>query len=315
MCSEQDHELLTAYVDGELGARQTRQALKLLHRSREARALYQALKTDARALRDLTHVRPDAGLADAVLQNIWARGLRPGRQTVPPHRASVPHWSGYVAAAAVLVVVCGASYFYFADALDQQTCSIMNLPTGVGTTPRTTPAEPILPPERNTAANPREELPIPPKPEQPIVQAPPVDFPTPPQPDPAADKPKDPTFLTAPATDMVELKIADIAAPVLVKLRDLDQRKAKGELVAELNKATGFRVEFPCRNGTRAYERLTAAAKGCDLVLNVDKEAVERLKHPQLRTNYAIYVEDVTPEELAHFLELVAAEDKKTDPK
>ena len=47
MLSESARQLVTAYVDGELNARQRRQAVRLLSRSEEARRLLNRLEEDA----------------------------------------------------------------------------------------------------------------------------------------------------------------------------------------------------------------------------------------------------------------------------
>ncbi len=313
MLPEHDRQLLTAYVDGELGARQMRLVLKLLRRSEEARALLQKMQEHSRALRHLPRVRSHPALSDSVLQLIRARQLKPRVRPVAP-RSVVTVWVGYAAAAAVLAVVCGASYLFFANSLDQPTNSAIANRDNSGRPKTTEPQPSDMPKPRDVATVPPEILPTAPRVEQtPIVRIP-VEDPKPIVPTPIPDKPNDPV-LTAPASELVELKMADIAAPLIVKLQEVDQANNRTSLLAELSKAAGFRVEFPCRNGTRAYERFQAVCKAMDIALTVDPSAGERLKHPHLRASYALYLEDVTPEDVARLLKLVAAEDKKPDAK
>jgi hypothetical protein len=61
-------------------------------------------------------------------------------------------------------------------------------------------------------------------------------------------------------------------------------------------------------------DRLEAAfqAKGVKVVM--DRAALARWKKG-LKTNYAFYMEDLTPEELTRLLQDLGAEDKKVDPK
>jgi len=317
MIPELDRQLLTAYLDGELSARQSRQALKLLHRSGEARDLFRQLQDNARALRRLRRIHPRPALSDSVLQLIRARQIQPRKRPVAATRRTLPAWAGYAAAAAVLVMVCGASYLFFAETLDQST-NVVADGNGSMIRPKDSgPASPV-PPVDVVKVLPREELVVPPRTDNPvepspIVKIPGNDAPLPPQPTPEA--PKDPSLITAPVTEMVELKMVDIAAPLIVKLRDLDQSKTKTDLLAELNKAGGFRVEFPCRNGTKALERFMAACKANEIALHVDQVAADRMKYPHLRTSYALYLEDLTPEDLTRLLQQVTVEDKKTDPK
>ena len=59
MLPERFRELLTAYVDGELSARQRRHVLRLLRRSVEARRLLHFLQSDSHNLIHLPRVRLD----------------------------------------------------------------------------------------------------------------------------------------------------------------------------------------------------------------------------------------------------------------
>jgi hypothetical protein len=310
MLSESDRQLLTAAVDGELGARQVRQMQKLLHRSPEARQLLDQLRQVAHQLRHLPRVPSDPALSDSVLQTIGARRLHP--RTTAVTRKFLPSWAGYAAAAAVFLAVSAASYVLFAHALDQRGSN----PAGDNAALTPSPQPDAPPPEliaKSPATDEPEMLAVLPTAEPtPVVKRPPDEpNPTPPQP----DQPKENPVLTYPATDLVELRFVDIAAPLIVKTHELDQAKARDAVLAELNKAAAFRIEFPCRNGTRAFERFQAACKTSDIALHIDQTAADRLKQPQFRSNYAIYLEDVTPDELARLLQQVAAEDKKNDTK
>jgi anti-sigma factor RsiW len=314
MLSESDRQLLTAAVDGELGARQLRQVQKLLHRSAEARTLFTQLRKYADSVRQLPRVRSDPALSDSVLQAIRARRLNPHRPAAAS-RKSLPAWTGYAAAAAVFLLVSGASYVLFAHALDQRGTGRTgdNAALAPTTQPDAAPGPEFI--AKAPAVDEPEKLAVGPAVDKPadatpVVQGPP-DGPTPPVP----DKPRDNPVLTYPATDMVELKMVDIAAPVIVKLQEMEQAKVRDAVLTDLKKAGAFRMEFPCRNGTRAFERFQAVCKAQDIALHIDQTAADRLKQPQFRSNYAVYLENVTPEELARLLQQVVAEDKKPDPK
>jgi hypothetical protein len=316
MLSESDQQLLTAYVDGEISARQSRQLLKLIRRSPEARQLLQQMQENCRTLRRLPRVRSHPALSDSVLQQIQALRLKPRTKSPPVRHPVVRAWAGYGAAAALLLVVAGASFLFFAHSLqpDTQPAVVQNGPAVEGNQPQPhDPTPPIA--QSGSAGSDSEKLPVAPRREEPmdptpIVQGPPRDDSKPLDP----EKPRDPNVATAPV-DLVELKMVDIAAPLIVKLQDVDPSNTKGGVLAEFNKASAFRVEFPCRNGSRSFERFQAACKSQDIGLNVDQTAAERLKHPHYRTNYAIYLDDVTPEELTKLLQQVAGEDKKPDAK
>jgi hypothetical protein len=322
MLPELDRKLLTAFVDGELSSRQLRHALKLLRRSAEARILLSQLEKQARALHELPRVRSHPELSDSVLLEIQKRRLAPSRRTLPPPRSFVSVWGGYAAAAAILLVVCGASYVFFANQIESPDNVIAK---GDEKTPPKRVGEKHLdsPKEITLAHGPAtpEILAMAPQQDQPIepirvTQSNEKVVPRKPDAVVVPEQPKDmSSLITAPATEMVELKMVDIAAPTILKLQDVEQAKSREAFVAELNKAGGFRMELPCRTGTRALERLQVACKAQDIILHLDFTAAERMKLPHLRTNYAVYMEDVTPEELTRFLQTLAGEDRKADTK
>jgi hypothetical protein len=113
MLSDHDCELLTAFLDGQLGARQRKAVLRLLHRSSEARELLRQLQEDAHALRGLPRQTLPVDFAAQVMRVAAERGLRPGgpRPVVRPR--GLPTWAGLAAAAAVLLAVTAGSYLYF----------------------------------------------------------------------------------------------------------------------------------------------------------------------------------------------------------
>ncbi|HYT91224.1 MAG TPA: hypothetical protein VEL76_21095 [Gemmataceae bacterium] len=120
MLSDQDRELLTAYLDGQLSARQRKTAQRLLHRSPEAHHLLRQLQEDAHALHRLPtrKLAPDFSLK--LLKTIAQRGLQPGGARPLPSPRSIPTWVGASAAAAVLFLVAGGSFVYFGDRFDTQ---------------------------------------------------------------------------------------------------------------------------------------------------------------------------------------------------
>ena len=66
-------ELLTAYIDDELSARQRQSVQRLLHKSDEARVLLQKLQDDAALLRNLPRQRLEEDLSHSVLRTISDR--------------------------------------------------------------------------------------------------------------------------------------------------------------------------------------------------------------------------------------------------
>jgi len=104
MLSEHDKELLTAFVDGEMTARQRKATLHLLHQSSEARAFLRDLQENAHLFKLLPHHSLEFSFATHVLSEIAARGLRPIAPKPQRAHRRWPVWAG-AAAAAVLVAV------------------------------------------------------------------------------------------------------------------------------------------------------------------------------------------------------------------
>jgi hypothetical protein len=320
MLPDRDRQLLTAYVDGELTGRQQRHVARLLRRSPEARALLEQMQTDSRVLRGLPRPPLPRDFAEPVVRTIVERRLGPVRRRSAPVPRVIPTWAGLAAAAAVLCVIGLASYFYFATFQRRQPDTggrlAQHQPTNLLRTPGDHEKEKVVPapPERPEVLTQR------PKPEGPLqpsnqVAVQPKDQsggkgkPAPPV------KPKDEPVVTAPAMEMFELKAADVTAPLLLKIKELDQDGTRQKLLAELGKDSGFRLELPCRDGTRAFERLQGVLKANKVHLLIDQTAQDRLKKPNWKTNYVLFAENLTPDELARLLQAVGAEDKKAEAK
>ncbi len=91
--------------------------------------------------------------------------------------------------------------------------------------------------------------------------------------------------------------------PATFKLRDLSQEAAHKKLVAELQKDSAIRLELPCADGSRAFERLQAILKSHHVELMIDASAQRRLSKPVWKTNYVLYSEGMTTAELASLLQ------------
>src|ERR1051326_5492207 len=104
-----------------------------------------------------------------------------------------------------------------------------------------------------------------------------------------------------------ETKKADVIHPTIKELRGL---KA-AEVLPKLKQERAVRVDFACKKGTLACERLQGVLKAAGINLITEQVAEYRLKHPNLDTNYVVYLEDVTPEDFAKILEALGREDQK----
>ena len=319
MLPERYRELLTAYVDGELSARRRRHVARLLQHSPEARRLLQHLQSDSHELINLPCPRLDRDLSAPVLQKIAACRLTPTRLVIRrfPTAWNYPTWAGAAAAAAVLFLVGTASYCYFAASLDRPASPSVAVVRNQGDHPQgsqqtKTPGDSA----NSVAKSPRHDAdpehhpePAPPHPPtDEIVHQKPADL----NPPPAMEK-EDPVFTSEGMELFTEIKsvAANLDVPATFKLHDLEQEAVHKKLVAELQKDAALRLELPVRDGTEAFKRLQTVLKAHHVELAIDASAGRRLERPALHTNYVLYSEDLTAEELAQALRQLAAEDKK----
>lgn len=303
-------ELLTAYVDGELSTKQRRQVERLLRESAEARQLLAQLEDDARRLRGLVPAPLDRDLAAPVITAIRERRLRPTRRQrlyapTPPSMA----WAGMAAAAAVLLILGMSSYFYFhlaATAPPTANAQPKDAKPLDGHASRQRGEE-----KRDDAPTPAEQRELPQR-----VAKGPEKPPAPPLPEegPGPTVSREEAPITAPSMEIFKPERVEVTLPVILALRDLDTEGGRAKLRDELRQDAGFRVEFPCRNASRAFERFQLALKAQHFGLVVEQNAQARLKQPQWKTNYVLFMEDVTPEEVDLLLQEVGRIDRKGKP-
>jgi hypothetical protein len=319
MLPDRYRQLLTAFVDGELSARQRRHVERLLRRSSEARRLLHHLKKDSRSLRSLPRPHLETDLSAPVLRTIRERRLSPRRRVPEKAPAFLPAWAGIAAAAAVLFAIGGASFWYFSASLGHGTGpSVAHQGPEVGPseknpTPEPNPAlaqrDPGSPEREKEKENPQPNPPKPP--DNPVVKAHPDVGPPPRDPGPRPEVPREGDVLTDRMMEMFRIDRVTLALPVVLKLSNLDQEPVRQQLLGELGRDRDFRIELPCRNATRACEHLQEALKAANLAAVIDPLAQARLKVPQVATNYAIYLENLTADEMARLLLRVGQDDKK----
>lgn len=315
MLTDRLRQLLTAYVDGELSARQRRAVQRLLRRSAEARELVQKLQCDAEQLRHLPRKNLAADFGSQVLLAITEQGLEPVRRPRMRTPATIPSWLGLAVAASVLLVISAGSYLYFVASSAQNTSTAGN---GNRTGAEESPAPSRAPGDPSTLA--RDSLPAPlpdravrpdPRPD-PLVQKAVPDEGPPETPQPNRDPD---TILTTPNPKM-ELfpQIADTRLALILSLGQLDQPQPRKELADELQKDTAYRIELACQEGSKAMDQLRTAFQAQGIRLVIDQVAQNRLK-AKLRTSYALYVENVKPDEVSRILSRLGEEDKKAKPR
>jgi hypothetical protein len=313
MLSERDRELLTAYVDGQPSPRQRRLVQRLLQRSAEARRLLQRLQNDSRDLIQLPSPRFDRDLSPAILQKIAARRSVPIRRARRfPSAPSYPVWVGFAAAAAVLLIVGTASYCTFA--------AFLGRPATSNAVVQYQNSRPPLAPNARVPDEERKDVAKEPERDsvdknksdaapQPRVDGVAHQEPADPKPAVAADK-DEPIFTSEGMEMFAELRSVapSLDLPATFKLRDLPQDSAHKNLVAELQKDSAVRLELPCPDGSRAFERLQTILKSHHVELMIDASAQRRLSKPLWRTNYVLYSEGMTAAELSFLLQQIGAD-------
>jgi hypothetical protein len=99
--------------------------------------------------------------------------------------------------------------------------------------------------------------------------------------------------------------------PVVFKLADISRAPGRDRALAQLHKDSAFRLELPCHNGTRAVERLQTVLRKQQARLLMDPKAQERLGQPRIVTSFALYLEDISAEQLLGLLTELSVEDAR----
>src|SRR5262249_5787178 len=122
------------------------------------------------------------------------------------------------------------------------------------------------------------------------------------------------TDLASPADPTPKMEVFEklnLRLSLLVSLRELDKDKPRLQLREELTKEQAFRIELACLGNGKAMERLQQSLQAQGIRLLVDESARARLRNPRLKTDFVLYSEDLTGDELAKIFEQLGVEDKK----
>jgi hypothetical protein len=322
MLPDRYSELLTAYVDGELSPRQQKVVQDLLHRSAEARAFCRQLQADADLLRGLPPRKLGADFSQQVVEAI-GQTSRPAMRPPPGARRVVPWpaWSGWAAAAAILLAVGVLSYLAF--------------PLFSGDR---RPAQVVVRPETNRPETPpRDGAPLEAFPGQDDDQTddeaiqkdgpakrPPRERhvapvrPTGPPRDAMARRRRDAWERPGPDSFLTfggDAKLPPLASPnlsLMLPLQTLADKPKADRLRMKLYTGPAFHIDLLCRDTAQGLRDVQAAFEAFGLRVLIDRQAEARLKNPRLPTKYALYLENVTPDELiALFGQLARGERQK----
>ncbi|MBY0522618.1 MAG: hypothetical protein K2R98_04445 [Gemmataceae bacterium] len=102
---------------------------------------------------------------------------------------------------------------------------------------------------------------------------------------------------------------ANARVPLILWPRDMDPESAE-QLQQELRKDPSHRLDLFSTDSTQALDRLQSAAKAQGIAFTIDPEAQMRVKG-QIKTTFALYVENMTPGEVVQLLKQLGADDKK----
>jgi hypothetical protein len=311
MLPDQVRQLLSAYVDGEVSNRQRKAVFRLLRRSAEARALLRRLQEDAERVRRLPPRRLPDDFPARVLLALPPRPSSNGPARPVLARGTVPLWGGLVAAAAVLLAVALGSFLFFHRAPDGTTSGepVARVAPGDGLGSPDSGRKPADPPDPDDPPRPPEGPGDEGKPEP--IPVPPVERPGG-SGDPAKPGNSVPTAPSDPPVPRDDMEMFKPAVPQIDLFPLLTVREIEADKVAKLfEKDPAYRLELPCRDTRKGFRRLEAALKDTGFALLIDKAAQNRLADPRVQTNYVVFLEDVTPQELGRVLARLGAEDKK----
>ena len=315
MLSSREKKLLTVYVDGECTPREAQLVGRLLRRSEEARALLSRLEGDSQTLRSMPALTIPIDLTEPVQAAAAALPPAPAPTLpfAPAPRDAFPVWRGVAAAAAVLFLVGLASFW-------------MN--TGDAPTPKVAKSGGPKKPdgtssEGHLARGPKDGEGGPAPKHQP-PQRQPVDPEWPSEGGPEVVNPEDDDPPAKPNTTVITSGVLDalpplervtLALPRIHQAHQLDKAEAASKLLDQLTAGKGFRLELLCRDGTRGLERLRAALAAKKVTVTIDPVAQARMKKSLVRSDYAVFVENVTPKELLELLRDAAVADRQAAAK
>lgn len=325
MLSERITRVLTAFVDGELSPRQQAIVRKLVRQSPEARKLLEELRQDASRLRQLPRQPGSPDLAANVLQRL----ARPpivisASNAAPPTSRRRPALWVATAAGLVLAVCFGwRAWFSKPTNSEELVASTRPQPEVRLPNPGERPHEPAHP----TTPTPERVVRVPfvgpvlPGPEE---RSPRVHDKQPGAHQdlahvlmgPPAPEPRDEKVFAAPTQEMEEFREVPILGLGLVLgFRELSSPAAQRRLVDELHKADAFRIDIRCLQAAVAIDRLQTAFAARGIGFVSDERTQARRQFPGSETNYAIYFENATAEDLGAILQILHAEDRKLEAK
>jgi hypothetical protein len=315
MLSDQVRQLLSAYVDGELSARQREAATRLLEQYAEAREFLRQLEADAAALRRLPHRRLGPEFPQKILDRIGDHRLHRERRARLARSPAYPTWVGAAAAAAVLFVV-GVGTTIYLYSLPQHQQKVASAKNDADRPTKSANVGAVVKEKENSSPPAKEKTTLPePTPFGKIPSE--YDKPIAPDNQPILEFTTDANIAmeTEPTSRLEVFKeLEQVELALRFTLRDLDQSRLQERLNQTWKEDKAFHLDLVCPSTAKGLDRLQAVFQAKGVKLLIDKAALTRWQKG-LKTHYAVYSEDITPEELTSILQTLGADDKKADPK
>jgi hypothetical protein len=326
MLTDETLSLLTAAVDGELTPAESRRFARLLDASEEARDLYARLKADSDRLRVAVRAVPPPGL----LQRIMAR-IATVSQPVPVYPSRPASGTGYrrpsrpwipaAVAAGLLLGVATGSFWFFSrqEPVGRTADRNPNRPP-----PATRngaddpgwlnwlPADSARPPSAPVVLDPDRTV-------APVVRAGEDPRPHAAGPDAVAvapdPRPHRPDFITAPpGPDAPSFDLVRVRVPFLRPLTDFDREDTRQHLAEDVALDPAVRIDLFTRDPVRGVQLLQAAARAAKVTVFADATTLDRVQKRFVGT-VVLYIESLTPAELADLFARLNIEDAKVSPR
>src|SRR5262245_41144683 len=309
MLSDRVKQLLCQAVDGDLDDRQRRALQKLLLESEEARALYHRLRLDGQRLRELPRKELPAHFATEVVRQLGRERVVTPASVAKTAQRYLPMWANLAAAVAVLLAVSLGTYIVVT--LDQQQRAAREnaekkVPEPNPDTPQrqSNPAPEIAINDRKTEPNIVEPLPLPlPRDDDAVAAAPMPEL-------PETQEPENKAALTVPFNRTLDLfKVEIPKIPPILAVRELD-KTLRGELRKSIAGEDAVHLDLFCKDANKGFERVLQTLKGQGKRVVVEALAQQRLK-AGTKTNYVIFAETLTPDDVEKLFTALAAEERK----
>jgi hypothetical protein len=310
MLTDKTKELLCRAVDGDLDDRQRRTLQQLLLESEEARVLFHRLRQDAQRLREMSRKQLPASFAGEVLKSIDHKPSIMPAALAKTAQQYLPIWANVAAALAILVAVSVGTYLVVSMDQQQKAAHQVAEKKHPATAPSVTPKPDTTPSPEIARGTPKlsspdiAQLPMPREDEVPSVPLSEL---------PEAPEPESKAVLTAQFNRALDLfKVEMPKLPPILVVRELDKAINKTTLRDSLKGDDAVHLDLFCKDANKGFERVLAVLRGQGSKVLVETLAQKRLQ-AKVKTDYVIFAETLTAEDVVKLFAALAAEESKTE--